>query len=70
MKSLKSFIIINRIILLGMISGLGLGYIHWYYWGCYWGTYPLSSECFTNCIYGILTGGLFSSILTSQKEEI
>ncbi|MDR1500832.1 MAG: hypothetical protein LBT43_00060 [Prevotella sp.] len=49
------FIRINIIPLSGICLGALLGYLHWFYWGCYWGTYPLSSECWVNCAYG----GLF-----------
>lgn len=69
METIKLLLTNNKIVLIGMILGLILAYIHWYYWGCYWGTYPFSSECFVNCVYGILTGGFLTSIINLQKQE-
>lgn len=63
MRKLQTFIIQNKIILFAMFIGLILGYLHWYFWGCYWGTYPMSAELWTNCCVGSLFSGLMASSL-------
>lgn len=57
---MKLFLKQNRKVLLGMLVAVALGYIHWYYWGCYWGTYPMSSECWVNCILDFYSVDLLS----------
>lgn len=66
MKPIMQFILQNKITLLGMLAGLIIAYFYWLNYGIYWGTYPLSSECWINCVYGILVGGFLSSLLTRQ----
>lgn len=63
---MKTFIKLNIKTLLGMFMGLVLGYIHWYYWGCYWGVYPMSSECWVNCLMGTLFGGFIVSLMDKK----
>lgn len=65
--SLSHFLYENKIIILSMVIGAIVAYFYWKYFGIYWGTYPLSSECWVNCIYG----GLFSALLSCifLKEE-
>ena len=52
----------NRKVFAGMIIGSILGYLYWYYFACYWGTYPMSSECWTNCLFGATIGGFMMSL--------
>lgn len=64
---MKSFIKTNDKVLIGMFSGLVLGYVHWYYWGCCWGTFPMSSECWFNCLIGLLFGGFVASLIANKE---
>jgi uncharacterized membrane-anchored protein YhcB (DUF1043 family) len=68
-KFFTLFITDNKFASLGMVLGLILGYLHWYYFGCYWGTYPMSSECWVNCVAGLLFGGFIGSLRTRTKAE-
>ncbi|MDR0427485.1 MAG: hypothetical protein LBH12_02655 [Dysgonamonadaceae bacterium] len=65
MKSLLRFIRTNKRTLAGMVLGTILAYFYWKYFGIRWGTYPLSSECWVNCVYGSLFGG-FIACLTGK----
>ncbi|KKB53069.1 hypothetical protein HMPREF1212_01231 [Parabacteroides sp. HGS0025] len=62
------FIRINKKVLIGMLTGAIIAYLYWLNYSIYWGTYPLSSECWVNCIYGFLFGGLIGSLF--QDNEI
>lgn len=57
------FIKQNSIILLCAIAGNIMGYYYWDTFGIYYGTLPLSSECWVNCIYGTLFGGLLGTLI-------
>lgn len=59
---------INLKPLSGLIIGVFSGYIHWYFWGCYWGTYPMSSECWVNMSYGALFGGYLATLIYVPKQ--
>jgi len=63
MDRLILFFRTNSIVLVGMIVGVIMGFLHWSYFGCYWGTYPLSAECWVNCCYGAIFGGFIFSLL-------
>ncbi|MDU1890973.1 MAG: hypothetical protein E6767_09810 [Dysgonomonas sp.] len=68
MKKLCIFIFLNRKILIAMLIGGILGYFHWFFWGCYWGTYPMSAVWWVNCCYGGLFFGLFASLKGSRFQ--
>jgi hypothetical protein len=53
----------NRTVVLGMFLGFIAGYIYWLHFGIYDGTSAFSSEWWTNCVYGILFGGLAGSLI-------
>jgi hypothetical protein len=63
MRQLLYFLFINRRSCLGMIVGGIAGLIYWQLIGFQWGSYPLSSECWVNCVYGCLFGGLIGSLV-------
>lgn len=65
-NKLACFITHNKGALLGMSLGLVLGYLHWYYFGCYWGIYPMSSECWVNCLAGFFFGGFAGSLFAKD----
>lgn len=66
MRRLLYFFRLNYMTLLGMFIGLGLGFMYWWKFGMLWGVLPLSSECWVNCIYGLLFGGLIGSVLSNK----
>lgn len=66
MKTILHFIHINRIVLAGMFLGLIIGYIHWFYFGCYWGSYPMSSVNWVNALAGMFWGGLITSLFNDD----
>ncbi len=67
MKKILQFIHNNAKILIGVLGGVILGYLYWYYIGCYWGTYPLSAECWVNCSYGGILGGFVMSLFNRDN---
>ena len=64
-----SFIYNNKWIIFCMLIGTILAYFFWLEFGVYWGTYPLSSECWVNCLYGCLMGGMVGSFLSNKKTN-
>ena len=64
------FVSNNKIVLLGLLIGFVLGYLHWYHFGCCWGTYPLSSEWWVNCASGSLFGGFIASMLKESNVPV
>lgn len=66
MRKLFLFLHINSKVLTGFIVGGFLGYLHWFYFGCYWGTYLLSAECWVNCSMGAIFGGFVASLFNNN----
>lgn len=64
-EAITTFVYSNRTALKVFLAGSVIGYIYWYYFGCYWGTYPLSSEWWVNCIYG----GIVANIIMNLKRN-
>jgi hypothetical protein len=63
MRQAFFFLLVNCKSLLGVILCGTAGFLCWQLFGFQWGTYPLSSECWVNCVYGGLFGGLIGSLL-------
>lgn len=66
MKRTDTILKRNLFILAFILSGIVVGYIYWVNWGIYYGTLPLSSECWVNCTYGGIFGGLVASLIKSS----
>lgn len=64
MKNIILFFKNNIIILISILLGVLAGYVYWFNWGIYYGTLPLSSECWVNCTYGGLLGGVAGSLVS------
>lgn len=62
MKYIKRLIQGNKYIILAINLGVALGYFRWFYWG----VSPYLSECYTNCIYEGLVGGLVVSLAQNK----
>lgn len=60
--NLSVFVKNNKVVLLSVLAGVVVACFYWLNYGIYWGTYPLSSECWVNCIYGGLIGGFISTM--------
>ncbi len=67
-KYILYFFSINYKTLIGLVSGTIFGYFYWNLFGMEWGTYPGSSECWVNCIFGSLAGGLIGSLLSKNES--
>jgi len=66
-QSIKIFLQVNKVVLIGILIGAILGYIYWEYIGCYWGTYPLSAVCWINCLTGGIMGGFVCSFWVEER---
>jgi hypothetical protein len=51
-----------------MVLGLTAGYFYWLHCGIYDGTFGFSSEWWSNCVYGLLFGGLAGCLVTKGKQ--
>lgn len=63
MRPIFLFFSKNRIPLIGMVLGVIAGYLYWQHYGIYDGTFGFSSEWWVNCVYGLLFGGFFGSLV-------
>lgn len=63
-----SFLRNNKYTVLGMVIGTVAAYFYWNNIGIFWGTYPLSSECWVNCIYGALFGALIGCLFSETRS--
>jgi hypothetical protein len=68
-RRIARFLRINYKPMAGLLAGSLVGYLHWYYFGMQWGTAPLSSECWVNCIYGSLFGGLITCLIAGKPVD-
>lgn len=57
-----AFVTINKAPLIGMLIGTIAAYFYWLEIGIYYGSYPMSSECWVNCVYGGLFGGFIGCL--------
>jgi hypothetical protein len=55
---------------LPVIAGALLGYVYYYYIGCYSGTCAISSNPYISTVYGGLIGFLLSFPSKRKKKEI
>ncbi|NDW17572.1 hypothetical protein D0T53_01410 [Dysgonomonas sp. 216] len=69
MSKFALFLNLNKYVLLGLVVGVVLGFLHWYFFGCYWGVYPMSSECWFNCTAGSLFGGFIFSLFDKRNSD-
>ncbi len=56
-------------IILGVITGAGLGFIYWWFVGCALGTCPIFSSPLNSTLYGALLGGLLFDIFRKNKVD-
>jgi hypothetical protein len=56
--------------LVGVIIGLGAGYLYWQQIGCVTGSCPITSRPLNSSLYGGLMGGLLFSMFQKEKNKI
>ncbi len=56
--------------LVGVIIGLGAGYLYWQQIGCLTGSCPITSRPLNSSLYGGLMGGLLFSMFQKEKNKI
>jgi hypothetical protein len=54
---------------IGIIVGLGAGYLYWQQIGCLSGTCPITSNPVNSSLYGALMGGLLFSMFQKEKNK-
>ncbi|MDZ7646231.1 MAG: DUF6132 family protein [Cytophagales bacterium] len=54
--------------LVGVIIGLGAGYVYWQQIGCVTGSCPITSHPLNSSLYGGLMGGLLFSMFQKEKK--
>lgn len=59
---MKTFLLNNKLIIIGLILGAIAGYAYWYFIGCTAGTCPITSKPTNSTLYGTVMGGLILSI--------
>lgn len=62
-----SFIIKNKLIIVGVIIGAIGGYAYYHYIGCASGTCAITSKPINATLYGAVMGGLFLNIFKKEK---
>jgi len=55
---------------IGIIVGLGAGYLYWQQIGCLSGTCPITSNPVNSSLYGALMGGLLFSMFQKEKNKL
>ncbi|MBS1773324.1 MAG: hypothetical protein JST82_10730 [Bacteroidetes bacterium] len=65
---MKNILLKNKLEIIGAIVGAVLGFAYWYKVGCATGTCVITSSPFNSTIYGSVMGGLFFSILKTNKK--
>ncbi len=62
-----SFIIKNKLSIVGVIIGAIGGYAYYHYIGCASGTCAITSKPINATLYGAVMGGLFLNIFKKEK---
>ena len=69
--NMKGLIKKYRIMILGVIVGILVGFLYWHFIGCSSGTCPLTSSPIKSTFFGAVIGGLmFSPNKNKMKEEV
>ncbi|MEP6597711.1 MAG: DUF6132 family protein [Ginsengibacter sp.] len=63
------WLINNKLIILGIITGAIIGFIYWKQIGCNTGTCMITSKWSNSTVYGALMGGLLFSIFRKNKNN-
>lgn len=66
---MKSFLLKNKWVFVGVVLGAIGGYLYYHYVGCISGTCPITSKPTSSTLYGAVMGGLLFSIIIPQKKK-
>lgn len=67
---IKSFILRNKLMLLGVLLGGIAGYLYYHFIGCVTGTCAITSKPVNSTVYFAVMGGLLFSMLKSEKSKV
>lgn len=65
---MKDFIKKNWLRIVGVLVGIVVGYIYYYYVGCLSGTCPITSNPYRMMIYGAIVGYLLFDLFSNDKK--
>lgn len=66
---IKSFILKNKLMLLGVLLGGIAGYLYYHFIGCVTGTCAITSKPLNSTVYFAVMGGLAFSMLKREKSK-
>lgn len=64
---MKTWMLKNKLVIIGTILGAVGGFAYWHFIGCASGICMITSKPLNSSIYGAVMGGLFFSILEKRK---
>ena len=62
-----TFILKNKLVIIGIIAGAIAGYAYYHYVGCLSGTCSITSKPINSTLYGALMGGLLLNMFKKEK---
>jgi uncharacterized protein YcfJ len=65
---MKSWVLNNKLLIAGIISGAIGGYLYWQQIGCSSGTCAITSKWHNTTAYGALMGGLLFNMFKREKN--
>jgi hypothetical protein len=68
-SKMKTFIIKNKLTIIGVVLGAVGGYLYYRLVGCSSGTCPITSNPINSTIYGMLMGGLLFNMFKKENKE-
>jgi hypothetical protein len=67
---IKSFILKNKLMLLGVLLGGIAGYLYYHFIGCVTGTCAITSKPVNSTVYFAVMGGLVGSMVKREKSDV
>ena len=67
-QTMKSWVLNNKLLIVGIILGAIGGYLYWQQIGCSSGTCAITSKWHNSTAYGALMGGLLFSMFKKEKN--
>jgi hypothetical protein len=68
MIEIKKWILINKLLLVGIFIGAVAGYLYWQQIGCSSGTCAITAKWHNSTAYGALMGGLLFSTFKQERN--
>ena len=66
--NMRSWVLNNKLLIVGITLGAIVGYLYWQQIGCSGGTCTITSKWHNSTAYGALMGGLFFSMFNKEKK--